>query len=163
MFSVYPRSAPQSLATTDLVNALRDTRCRRSRARTGATILVGGPAGDHDRLHARAVATSCRCSSAVVVLLSALLLLIVFRSLVIPLQAAVMNLLSIGAALGVVVAIFQWGWLGSFFNVKGGADRGVHPGDAVRDRVRAVDGLRGVPRLAHPRGVDAARRRHRRR
>ena len=56
----------------------------------------------------------------IVVLLSALLLLIVFRSLVIPLQAAVMNLLSIGAALGVVVAIFQWGWLGSFFNVKGG-------------------------------------------
>ena len=56
----------------------------------------------------------------IVVALSALLLLIVFRSLVIPLQAAFMNLLSIGAALGVVVAIFQWGWLGSFFNVKGG-------------------------------------------
>ena len=45
----------------------------------------------------------------VVVLLSALLLLIVFRSLVIPLQAAVMNLLSIGASLGVIVAVFQWG------------------------------------------------------
>jgi RND superfamily putative drug exporter len=57
---------------------------------------------------------------AVVVALSALLLLIVFRSLVIPVQAAVMNLLSIGASLGVAVAIFQWGWLGSFFNVKGG-------------------------------------------
>ena len=56
----------------------------------------------------------------VVVLLSALLLMIVFRSLVIPLQAAVMNLLTIGAALGVVVAIFQWGWLGSLFNVKPG-------------------------------------------
>ena len=56
----------------------------------------------------------------IVVLLSALLLLVVFRSLVIPVQAAVMNLLSIGASLGVVVAIFQWGWLGSFFNVKGG-------------------------------------------
>ena len=56
----------------------------------------------------------------IVVALSALLLLVVFRSLVIPLQAAFMNLLSIGAALGVVVAIFQWGWLGSFFNVKGG-------------------------------------------
>jgi RND superfamily putative drug exporter len=55
----------------------------------------------------------------VVVLLSALLLLVVFRSLVIPLQAAVMNLLSIGGSLGVVVAIFQWGWLGSIFNVKG--------------------------------------------
>jgi putative drug exporter of the RND superfamily len=56
----------------------------------------------------------------IVVALSALLLLIVFRSLVIPVQAAFMNLLSIGASLGVVVAIFQWGWLGSFFNLKGG-------------------------------------------
>jgi RND superfamily putative drug exporter len=56
----------------------------------------------------------------VVVTLSALLLLVVFRSLVIPVQAAAMNLLSIGAALGVVVAVFQWGWLGSVFGVTGG-------------------------------------------
>ena len=56
----------------------------------------------------------------VVVLLSALLLLIVFRSFVIPLQAAVMNLLSISAALGVIVAIFQWGWFGSLFGVQQG-------------------------------------------
>jgi RND superfamily putative drug exporter len=46
--------------------------------------------------------------------------MIVFRSLVIPLQAAVMNLLSIGASLGVIVAIFQWGWLGSLFGVQQG-------------------------------------------
>ncbi len=56
----------------------------------------------------------------VVVLLSALLLLIVFRSLVIPLQAAAMNLLSIGASLGVIVAIFQWGWFGGLFGVQQG-------------------------------------------
>jgi RND superfamily putative drug exporter len=56
----------------------------------------------------------------VVVALSALLLMVVFRSLVIPLQAAVMNLLSIGASLGVIVAVFQWGWLGSLFNVTAG-------------------------------------------
>ena len=54
----------------------------------------------------------------VVVLLSALLLMVVFRSLVIPLQAAVMNLLSIGASLGVIVAIFQWGWLGGLMGVS---------------------------------------------
>ena len=53
-------------------------------------------------------------------LLSALLLMVVFRSLVIPLQAAVMNLLSIGASLGVIVAIFQWGWLGSLIGVQQG-------------------------------------------
>ena len=54
------------------------------------------------------------------VALSALLLLIVFRSLVVPLQAAFMNVLSIGAALGVTVAIFQWGWLGSLLGIEGG-------------------------------------------
>ena len=56
----------------------------------------------------------------VVVLLSALLLMIVFRSLVIPLQAAVMNLLSITASLGVIVMIFQWGWFGGVFGVQQG-------------------------------------------
>jgi putative drug exporter of the RND superfamily len=56
----------------------------------------------------------------VVVALSALLLMVVFRSLVIPLQAAAMNLLSIGAALGVIVAVFQWGWLGGVFGVTAG-------------------------------------------
>ena len=53
----------------------------------------------------------------VVVLLSALLLMLVFRSLVIPVQAAVMNLLSISAALGVIVVIFQWGWLEGLMGV----------------------------------------------
>jgi RND superfamily putative drug exporter len=56
----------------------------------------------------------------VVVLLSALLLLVVFRSLVIPLQAAVMNLLSITASLGVIVAIFQWGWLRGLIGIQPG-------------------------------------------
>ena len=46
-----------------------------------------------------------------------LLLMLVFRSIVVPLKAVVMNLLSIGAAYGVVVAVFQWGWLGGLFNL----------------------------------------------
>ena len=54
------------------------------------------------------------------VLLSALLLMIVFRSLVIPLQAAVMNLLSIGASLGVIVVVFQWGWIDGLLGVSAG-------------------------------------------
>ncbi len=54
------------------------------------------------------------------ILLSALLLLLVFRSLVIPLQAALMNLLTVGAALGVGVAVFQWGWLGGLLGVQKG-------------------------------------------
>jgi len=46
--------------------------------------------------------------------------MVVFRSVVIPIQAAVMNLLSFAASLGVVVALFQWGWFGSLLNVTGG-------------------------------------------
>jgi RND superfamily putative drug exporter len=57
---------------------------------------------------------------AAVIVLAGLLLLVVFRSLVIPVQAAVMNLLSIASALGIVVAVFQWGWLGSVFNINRG-------------------------------------------
>ena len=56
-----------------------------------------------------------------VLLLSFILLLVVFRSVLVPLKAVVMNLLSIAAAYGVMVAVFQWGWLGSVLGVDGGA------------------------------------------
>ena len=52
-----------------------------------------------------------------VVILSFLLLMAVFRSVLVPLKAAIMNLLSAGAAYGVIVAVFQWGWFGSFFGI----------------------------------------------
>ncbi|HTA37285.1 MAG TPA: MMPL family transporter, partial [Solirubrobacteraceae bacterium] len=85
---------------------------------TSTTLLVGGVnATTIDFTHV--LSSKLPLFVGIVVLLSALLLMMVFRSLVIPLQAAFMNLLSIGASLGVVVAIFQWGWLGSVFNVKG--------------------------------------------
>jgi RND superfamily putative drug exporter len=54
----------------------------------------------------------------VVVLLSFLLLAIVFRSIVVPIKAAVMNLLSAAAAFGILTAVFQWGWLGGLFGVS---------------------------------------------
>jgi RND superfamily putative drug exporter len=118
VFDVYPRSTPQSLATTELVNTLRRRILPPIAADTATTLLVGGAnATTIDFTHV--LSNKLPLFIAVVVLLSALLLLVVFRSLAIPLQAAVMNLLSIGASLGVVVAIFQWGWLGSIFNVKG--------------------------------------------
>lgn len=55
---------------------------------------------------------------AVVIALGFFILMAVFRSIPIPLIAAVMNMLSIGAALGVLVAVFQWGWLGAVFGVS---------------------------------------------
>jgi RND superfamily putative drug exporter len=117
--TVYPQSSPQAYATTQLVERLRDNVIPPVTARTGMKVYVGGvTAGAVD--FATVLGHKLPLFIGVVVLLSALLLMIVFRSLVIPLQAAVMNLLSIGASLGVIVAIFQWGWLGSLFGVQQG-------------------------------------------
>jgi RND superfamily putative drug exporter len=118
VFNVYPRSSPQALATTELVSRMRKHVLPALAATSATTLLVGGVnATTIDFTHV--LSSKLPLFVGIVVLLSALLLMLVFRSLVIPLQAAFMNLLSIGASLGVVVAIFQWGWLGSVFNVKG--------------------------------------------
>jgi RND superfamily putative drug exporter len=119
VFLVYPSSAPQSLATSNLVDNLRKQTLPSVAQSTGTRILVGGQQATTTDF-TNVLSSKLPLFIGIVVALSALLLLIVFRSLVIPLQAAFMNLLSIGASLGVVVAIFQWGWLGSLFNVKGG-------------------------------------------
>ena len=117
--TVYPRSSPEAYATTQLVSRLRHEVVPAVATRAGLTVYVGGvTAGSVD--FASTLGQKLPLFIGVVVLLSALLLLIVFRSLVIPLQAAVMNLLSIGASLGVIVAIFQWGWLGGLMGVQKG-------------------------------------------
>jgi RND superfamily putative drug exporter len=118
-FTVYPGSSPQAYATTLLVRDLRAHVIPPIEAHTGAVAYVGGvTAGAVD--FATVLAHKLPLFIGVVVLLSALLLMVVFRSLVIPVQAAFMNLLSIGASLGVIVVIFQWGWLPWLL--------GVHPG-----------------------------------
>ncbi len=117
--TVYPHSSPQAYATTQLVSTLRDTVVPPVERQTGMTVYVGGvTAGAVD--FANVLGHKLPLFIGVVVLLSALLLMIVFRSLVIPLQAAVMNLLSITASLGVIVMIFQWGWFGGVFGVQQG-------------------------------------------
>jgi RND superfamily putative drug exporter len=117
--SLYPNSAPQAYATTQLVRRLRDHTIPQLKARTGMKAYVGGfTAGSVD--FATTLAEKLPLFIGVVVALSALLLMVVFRSLVIPLQAAAMNLLSIGASLGVIVAIFQWGWLEGLMGVSPG-------------------------------------------
>ena len=117
--SAYPASSPQSTQTESLVSHLRGDVIPPLERATGATIYVGGfTAGQIDFAHV--VGSKLWVLIVGVIVLSALLLLVVFRSLLIPLQAAVMNLLSIGASLGVVVAVFQWGWLGSLFGISGG-------------------------------------------
>jgi putative drug exporter of the RND superfamily len=117
--SAYPSSSPQAYATTLLVRHLREEVIPPLAARTGIVAYVGGvTAGGVD--FATVLGHKLPLFIGVVVLLSALLLMIVFRSLVIPLQAAVMNLLSIGAALGVIVVLFQWGWFPGLLGVSPG-------------------------------------------
>jgi RND superfamily putative drug exporter len=119
VIQAYPASAPQAQATTDLVNRLRSQVRPPLDRRTGLTILVGGfTAGSIDFSHV--LASKLPLFIAVVVVLSALLLFVMFRSLVIPLQAAAMNLLSIGGALGATTLVFQQGWLGGLLGLQKG-------------------------------------------
>ena len=119
VFEAYPGSAPQAVATTDLVNHLRNDVAPPVEHQTGATVLVGGfTAGSIDFSHV--LANKLPLFIGVVVVLSALLLFVIFRSVVIPIQAALMNLLSIGGALGVTVLVFQEGWLAGLLGIEKG-------------------------------------------
>ena len=107
--TVYPSSAPQSSQTYALVRHLRVAVIPPVAAATGARVYVGGfTASQVDFAHV--LGRKLPLFVGAVILLSALLLLVVFRSLLIPLQAAAMNVLSIGAALGVAQAVFERGW-----------------------------------------------------
>jgi RND superfamily putative drug exporter len=118
VFEAYPGSAPQAAATTDLVNRLRQDLPPIAH-QAGATVLVGGfTAGSIDFSHV--LAGKLPLFIGIVVVLSALLLFVMFRSIVIPIQAALMNLLSIGGAIGVTVLVFQEGWLAHVIGVEKG-------------------------------------------
>jgi RND superfamily putative drug exporter len=113
---VIPTTSPQSEKTEALVKHLRSTVIPDAMGGTGDRALVGGvTAAGIDS----AVTFSDRLIYVIgaVVILSFLLLMAVFRSLAVPIKAAIMNLLSIGAAYGVIVAVFQWGWLGSIIGI----------------------------------------------
>jgi RND superfamily putative drug exporter len=113
---VYPATSPQSAATTELLDHIRGDVIPPLEARTGAQLHVGGINAIFEDF-GTAIANKLPLFIGVVVLLSALLLMIVFRSVLVPLKAMVMNLLSIGAAFGLVVAVFQWGWGASLIGV----------------------------------------------
>jgi RND superfamily putative drug exporter len=108
----FPKSSPQDAATSDLVQRLRDDTLPKLGTQTGATYLVGGSTAAADDF-AAAVSQRLPIFVLVVVGLSALLLMAVFRSVLIPLKAALLNLLSIGASLGVITLVFQQGWFGA--------------------------------------------------
>ncbi|WP_427924693.1 MMPL family transporter [Streptomyces sp. cg40] len=117
LISVVPKSSPSSQDTVDLVSRIRD-RGPALKSDTGSELMVTGTT-------ALNIDVSKKLSGAlipylgVVVGLALVLLLLVFRSILVPLKAALGFLLSVVATLGVVVAVFQWGWLADLFGVDG--------------------------------------------
>jgi RND superfamily putative drug exporter len=102
---VIPTGAPQDRSTERLVHRLRAEIKQRGLAmHVGSVTAIGIDAADH-------VGARLPYMVAAVIVLSFLLLLAVFRSVLVAVKAGIMNLLSIGAAYGVIVAVFQWGWL----------------------------------------------------
>jgi RND superfamily putative drug exporter len=116
LVSVVPTSGPQEQATSDLVHRLRDLAPRLQRQTGARDVAVTGQT-------AVAIDVSDKLAAAllpfaiVVVGLALILLLLVFRSILVPITAAVGFLLSVAASFGAVVAVFQWGWLSGVLGV----------------------------------------------
>ena len=106
VFNVIPGTRPQAPQTTELVSTLRDTVLPKEPATSYVTGTTAGAADFTSKITSRLVWLILA-----VVAVSFLLLTIAFRSVVIATKAAILNILSIGAAYGVIVAIFEWGWL----------------------------------------------------
>lgn len=116
--TVYSSASPQSAATTDLTNRLvDDTLPEAVRGTDARTYVTGTTAAQVD--FRDLVAERLPLIIAVVVALAFLIILAVFRGLLVAVKAAVLNVLSITASYGVVVAVFQWGWGGPALGVSG--------------------------------------------
>ena len=117
LFTAVPAEAPTSEKTVDLVHTIRNDRSAIESAAPGTTFEVTGTTALNIDV-AQKVSGALVPYLIVVVGLAVLLLLLVFRSIVIPIKAAVGFLLSVLAALGCVVAVFQWGWGASLLGVE---------------------------------------------
>ena len=117
LWNVVPTTGPQDEATTDLVTRLRGEVLPPIESAAGVDVLVTGSVPVNVDF-ADYLAERYPWFFAAVLTLSFLLLMLVFRSVLVPLKAVVMNLLSIGAAYGVTVALFQWGWLSDLTGVQ---------------------------------------------
>ncbi|UNS96449.1 MMPL family transporter [Streptomyces tubbatahanensis] len=116
MVTVVPDSHPSSTQTQDLVHDIRETGAELN-PKTGVDVLVTGSTAMNIDVSQK-LNDALLPYLALVVGLAFLLLMVVFRSVLVPLKAALGFLLSVVAALGAVVAVFQWGWLGGLFGVE---------------------------------------------
>ena len=118
LIDVVPASAPSAATTATLVTSIRDQTDAISHA-TGASVAVTGTTAINVDVSAR-LSAALLPFAGIVVGLSLLLLMLVFRSLVVPVKAAIGFLLSVGASFGITVAVFQWGWLAGPLGVTAG-------------------------------------------
>ncbi|MFC8176446.1 MMPL family transporter [Streptomyces sp. NPDC013012] len=109
VLTVVPDSSPQSKATSELVDRLRQDVLPRAESGTSLDVNVGGVTASYDDF-AEIIVGKLPLFVGVVVALGCLLLLLAFRSIGIPLKAAAMNVMAVAGAFGVVVTVFQWGW-----------------------------------------------------
>ena len=119
LVNVVPTTAPDEEATTDLVRSLRHDVLPAALAGTGIEAHVTGSAATNMDV-TEYLTDRMPVFFAAVLTMSLLALLVVFRSVLVPLKAVAMNILSIAAAYGVVVAVFQWGWGSSVLGLDGG-------------------------------------------
>ncbi len=117
-FNAISTKGPAEQATTDLVNKLRDTAIPKAEKGTDMSAFVGGSTAAYEDL-ATKISAKLPLQIVVVIALSFILLVLAFRTVVIPPQAALMNVLSIGASYGVLTAIFQYGWLSGLIGLPG--------------------------------------------
>ena len=115
---VIPNSAPQDAETTDLLNRLRDTVIPEATANGALEAYVGGTQAITTDFTSVLV-DALPLFLAVVVGMGFLTLVVLFRSILVPLVGAITSLLSLSAAMGVTVAVFQWGWLGDQVGITG--------------------------------------------
>ncbi len=108
LVEVFPRTSPHADATSELVQRLRDEIVPTSVPTDLRVLITGQTAASVDL--ADQMQSRLASVIATVVFLSFLLLMVGFRSIVVPVKAAMMNILSIGVGYGVMVAVFQWGW-----------------------------------------------------
>jgi RND superfamily putative drug exporter len=109
VISVVATTSPQATQTSQLITTMRDTYIPDITSASHTQIYVGGQtalANDFSSV----LDSKIPLFLAVIVILGCLLLMVAFRSILIPLTAAIMNLLAVGASFGLVVAVFQWGW-----------------------------------------------------
>jgi putative drug exporter of the RND superfamily len=116
LFQVIPETSPQSSETSSLVHRLRNDVIPGAIESTGAEVQIGGMTALSDDFSSY-TASRLPIFIAAVLILSFVLLMAVFRSVVVAIKAVIMNLLSIGAAYGIVVAMFQWGIGASLFGI----------------------------------------------